>query len=101
MTSARSSSGRKSMSGGALGVDMAVEIARKALRRRGELGVVRQVRAVGRIMIEQRQRPSAARRDRDGLDVEARHRAGGEERIFEQVAVVQLLNGRNRARRRM
>src|SRR3954447_26081786 len=91
MTSARRSSGRKSMSGGALGVDMAVEIARKALRRCGKLGVLGQVRAVGRIVVEQRQRPGAARRNREGLDVKTRHRAGGEKRIFQQVAVVQLL----------
>ena len=47
-----------------------------------------------RVVVRQRQRPGAARRDRDRLDIEARQGAGGEQRIVEQVAVVHLLHGR-------
>src|SRR6266567_4453947 len=101
ITSARSSSGRKSMSGGAFGVDVAVEVAREALRCRGKLGVFGKMRAVSRVVVEQRQRPSATRRHGDGLDIEARHGAGGEKRVFEQIALVNLLHGCDRVRSRM
>ena len=47
-----------------------------------------QMRAVRRIMVEQLQRPGAARRDRNRLDIEARHGRGGERRVVHQIAII-------------
>ena len=100
ITSASSSSERKSVTRPA-SRRRAVEIARETLRRRGEPGVFGKMRAVRRIMVEQRQRPGAARRERDRVDIEARHGSGRERGIVHQIAVVKLLHRRDGARRRM
>src|SRR6202040_2430730 len=92
ITFASSSSGRK-VSGGAPLMDVTLEITGKAFRRRGKPRVFAQVRLVGGIMVGQRQRPGAARRDRDRFQLETPERAGGEQRILEQIRLVQLLDG--------
>ena len=52
-------------------------------------------------MVRQRQRPGAARLDRDRLDIEAGQSAGGEQRIAQQIAVVNFLHGDDGLLRRM
>src|SRR6516164_8901355 len=92
ITFASSSSLRKFVSGGAPLMDVPIEIAGETLGRRGELGVFGQVRRVGGVMVRQRQRPGAARRDRDRFQIKAAERAGGEQRILEQICLVQFLD---------
>src|SRR6202011_3311026 len=89
ITFASSSSGREG-SGGAPRMDVPIEITGKAFRRRGEPGVFGEMRLVGGIMVGQRQRPGAARRDRDRFQIKPAERAGGEQRVFEQIRLVQL-----------
>src|ERR1043166_2312595 len=91
ITFASSSSGRKA-SGGAPLMDVNVEITREAFRARGEPRVFGEVRLVGSIVVGQRQRPGAARRHRDRFQIKAAERAGGEQRVLEQICFVQLLD---------
>src|SRR5262245_8568388 len=95
MVAASSSSSRyaaEGLSGGAPVMHVPGEIGGKALRCRGQAGVFGDMLRVGRIMVGEPQRPSAVGNDRDGLDVEAAERAGGEGGIVEQIAVVKLLH---------
>jgi hypothetical protein len=72
---------------------------REAVERRGETGVFRDVRGVDAVVIRQRQGPRTARLDRDSLDIKARQGAGGEQRIANEIAVVDLLYGDDRLAR--
>src|ERR1700722_7400244 len=101
VTSARSSSSRNARaagsadsarSRGATGMDVLIEIARKAFRGGSAAGVFGKMREVGRVMIRQAERPATVLRDRDRLDIEARQRACGEDGIVEQIAVDDLLD---------
>src|SRR5262249_12224054 len=91
ITFASSSSGRKSVSGGAPLMHMNVEIAGKALGRGGEARVFGQVRLVGCVVVGKRQRPGAARRDRDRFQIKAAERASREQRILEQIRLLHAL----------
>ena len=46
---------------------------------------------VDAVMIRQRQRPRSARLDSDSLHIKAGQRAGSEQRIAQQIALVNLL----------
>src|SRR5262245_45608724 len=94
MVAASNSSSRyaaEEPSGGARVMHVPVEIGGETLRSRGQAGVFGEVLRVVMIMVGEPQRPGAVGDDRDGLDVEAAERAGGEGGIVEQVAVVELL----------
>ena len=65
----------------ALLVNITVEVLREAFGRRGKLRVFFQMRGIDAVMVGQRQRPGAAWRHRDGLDIEAGQGAGGVERL--------------------
>src|ERR1700733_2589849 len=110
MTSASSSSSRNARaaggtvslsSRGAAGMNVLIEIARKAFRSGSAACVVGKMHEVGRVMIRQAERPAAVLCDRDRLDIEARQRAGGKDGIVEQVAVDDLLDRCHRALARM
>src|SRR5438132_11115394 len=91
ITFASSSSGRKA-SGGAPRMDVTIEITGEAFGRRGKPGVFGEMRVVGGIMVGQRQRPGAARRDGDRFQIKPAERAGGEQRVLEQIRLVKLLD---------
>src|SRR2546427_12200657 len=55
--------------------DVALEIALETLRRRGEPSVFGEMRLIARVLAGERQRPGAARRHGDRLDIEGREHA--------------------------
>ena len=65
-----------------------IEITRKAFWGRRAFHIVGKMRAIGGIMIGQRQRPGAAFGDRNRFHIKARQRARGENRVGEQIAVM-------------
>src|SRR5436190_14981561 len=87
-TTSASISSARAGSGGALGIDMAIKINRKALRRPRHPGIFHEMRGVGGIAIGERQRPGSLRGKRNRVDIEAAERAGGEAGIVEQAGVV-------------
>src|ERR1700682_6313578 len=93
ITSASNSSSRKVFSGGTPLMHVPLQVVGKPFGRRGEPGVFGHMRGVDAVMIGQWQRPGAARLDRNRLDIEAGQRAGGEQRIAQQIAVVKFLHG--------
>src|SRR3984957_8823705 len=101
ITSASNSSSRKVCSGGTPLMHVPLQVVGKAFGRRGKLGIFGHMRGVDAIMIGQRQRPGAARLDRNRLDIEAGQRTGGEQRIVQQIAVVNFLHGDDGFLRRM
>jgi hypothetical protein len=82
-------------------MNVALQVLREAVVGRGEPHVFGKMGGVGRIAVRQRQRPAPARRHRNRLDVETRKRARRKDRVFEQVALVQSLDGDDGAGRRM
>src|SRR3984885_4159208 len=101
ITSASNSSSRKVFSGGAPLMHVPLQVIGKTFGRGGEPGVFGHMRGVDAVMIGQRQRPGAARLDRNRLDIEAGQRSGGEQRIVQQIAVVDFLHGDDGLSRRM
>src|SRR5258708_34848855 len=95
-TSISTSSGRISVvTGGSRGAateHVFVEIAAEARFARRRAQVVEEVRSVLGIEVAEFERPSAARRHGDGLDVEGRDGRGGHDLVGEQVAVMKRLH---------
>src|SRR5262249_56359825 len=91
ITAASSSSSRSSRSGGALCMHVPLQITGKAFRTRRQARVLGKMLRIRRIVTGKRQRPGAARSHRDGVHVKPGQRAGGEQRIVEERAVVKLL----------
>src|ERR1700732_3050864 len=101
ITSASNSSSRKAFSGGTPLMHVPLQVVGKTFGRRGEPGIFGHMRSVDAVVIGQRQRPGAARLDCNRLDIEAGQRAGREQRIAQQIAVVNFLNGDDCLLRRM
>src|SRR5580704_7652842 len=101
ITSASNSSSRKVVSGGAPFMHVPLQIIGKTFGRCGEPSIFGHMRGVDAVMIGQRQRPGAARLDRNRFDIETRQRPGSEQRIAQQIAVVNFLHGDDRLLRRV
>src|SRR6202161_2467707 len=86
ITSASSSSSRKVFSGGTPLMHVPLQVVGKTFGRGGEPGIFGHVRGIDAVMIGQRQRPGAARLDRNRFDIETGQRAGGELRVAQQIA---------------
>src|SRR6185312_246498 len=105
-TSISTSSGRISAavmgsSCGAAAEDMLVEIAAEPGFGRGGAQVVDDVPGVLGIEVAEFERPGAARRHRDGLDIEGRDGRRGHHLVGEQIAFMELLDRGDAALRRM
>src|SRR5580698_7995969 len=84
---------RRSDSRGTPLMHVPLQVVGKTFGRGGEPGVFGHMRGVDAVMIGQRQRPGAARLDRNRFDIEAGQRAGGEQRIAQQITVMNFLHG--------